>query len=121
MDTQDYARRLELTAKALDRQFGGRAAVRPGEALRAIGSTAIADPERAAVQRKQRHSYPFRLTPCGRRQVVLICDIALALVGPAPASGADDTPVARAAQKRGPGRPRKTRPIEDASVAGGAP
>jgi hypothetical protein len=73
----------------------------------------------------QRHSYPFRLTRIGRRQVVLICDIAATLVGPPPVSpppGATPMPYPAApSAKRGPGRPRKIRPISSASAIGGAP
>ena len=117
--TLDYDRRLASTSDALSRQFGDRAAVSPGESLSVLGSTSTADPERAALQRKRRHQFPFPLTRIGRRQLVLVCDIAAVLVGPPPSL--PPTPPPSPAEKRGPGRPRKHAAVDTAVVAGGAP
>jgi len=115
----DYERRLAITSDALRRQFGDRAAVSPGESLVVLGSTAIADPARAAAQRKRRNSFPFRLTRIGRHDLVLICDMAAALVGPPPSPPPPPPPALE--EKRGPGRPRKRSVVDTAVAAGGAP
>lgn len=122
MNTIDeYERRYQATLDALRLEAGGSPTQTPGRALELGDGVSRRDATRAAVMRIRRGTYPYRLTPIGRRKVVLVADIALALVGPAPQPNADAAADTQHVPptKRGPGRPRKARPAEDSVVAGG--
>lgn len=118
----DYERRYQATLDDIRREAGGSPTQTPGRALELGDGVARRDAARAATMRIRRGTYPYRLTPVGRRNVVLVADIALALVGPAPSAstGVETQTPPLPATKRGPGRPRKVRPAANVA-AGGAP
>lgn len=114
---------------ALAAQYPGRFALSPGEALLVLPGPQPEHPDEAARQRRSEGSYPFRTRRIGGRLMVLLTDVAEALLSaPVALDGtvAAENPVprrharTRAGQveaKRRPGRPRKT---ASASVEGGA-
>lgn len=107
--------RYAALVRALHAQLGHRAIVSPGEALSALPGRQAADPESAAYQRIRAGTYPYPVQRVGRKPVVLVTDIAEALLRDIDSGSAmptHDEPTAR-----GRGRPRLT---DAARSAGGA-
>ncbi|TAM92663.1 MAG: hypothetical protein EPN40_14245 [Rhodanobacteraceae bacterium] len=106
--------RFLATFDALVAQLGGRAVVRPGEALAAVLGERL-DPEGAAKLRLARGTYPFPTVPVGGLRRVLVADIAATLCGlppPSPPQPVMPTPArGRAGRRR----------ITAAKAEGGAP
>lgn len=119
LDTQ-YTTQFAATHSGLQAQFPGRAMVSPGEALLTIPGLRPADPENAALQRRQAGTYPFPTKKIGGRVVVLLADIAGAMLA-APTTGTApeeiETPAAVAPPSRRRGRPRKSLQIVDGGAA----
>jgi len=117
--TDDYDRRLDAVLEDVRRGCDGAPSMSLGRALEVSDGVARRDAARAATMRKRRGTYPFPIHRQGRREYVLPYDVALALVGPRPKPAQAITTTLPESQKRGPGRPRKIRPAENAAAAGG--
>jgi hypothetical protein len=102
--------RFAAVMGGLQAQFPGRALLSLGEALLTLPGAAPQDPESAAIQRRSAGTYPYPVTRIGPRSVVLLADIAEALLA-ASAAGADDAkPIVRPVSAPRParrGRPRR--------------
>jgi hypothetical protein len=111
--------RYRVVLHTLQRQYGDRAVVTLGEALLALPGRPPENPENAAALRRQKGTYPYPVTRLGTQSVVLVVDIAAALLTASAKSSADDgAPTARQPSRRPAGAPRRGRPRKVAT--GGA-
>jgi hypothetical protein len=104
--------RYRAVLHTLQRQYGDRAVVTLGEALLALPGRPAENPENAAALQLAKGTYPYPVTRMGTRAVVLVVDIAAALLR-ASARSSDGSAPTRPEPSRQPagarrrGRPRK--------------
>jgi hypothetical protein len=102
--------RFAAVMLGLQAQFPGRALLSLGEALLTLPGAAPAEPDSAALQRRSAGTYPYPVTRIGQRRVVLLVDVAAALLAASAASADDTQPIVQPVPAPRParrGRPRQ--------------
>lgn len=102
--------RYRAVMHGLQRQYGDRAVVTPGEALQALPGPLPQNPEHAAACQRAKGTYPYPVTRMGTRAVVLVVDIAAALLRASAKSSDDSAPTPPNPSRRPAGTPRRGRP-----------
>jgi hypothetical protein len=102
--------RYRAVLHPLQRQFGDRAVVSLGEGLSALPGPLPKNPENAAALQLAKGTYPYPVTRMGTRAVVLVVDIAAALLRASARSSDDSAPTRAEPSRRPAGAPRRGRP-----------
>lgn len=112
--------RYRSVLSTLQRQFGDRAVVSLGEGLQALPGPLPKNPENAAALQRTKGTYPYPITRMGTQAVVLIVDIAAALLAASARSSDDGAPTAPRPSRAPAGAPRPRRGRPRKVATGGA-